>query len=356
MAGEAVVVAANGSHAQSPIRVGTDCSGMGMALFAMRGLRVSFRHVFASDIDAHARDTMQANNPAENVFHDLRDGDSLRLPGVDLYVAGFPCQPFSRAGLLEGFAAPDGRGRIFFYIREYIYQKRPRVFILENVAGLLHAQGGMCFLHIWASLSSLPGYNIRWAILNTQDHGVPQNRPRIFFVGIDQQHDTGTFRFPTALPRISLDLFLDPRLGRPSFMDLPPDSQSTARSNVFNILSNIADAGHDPFNEPWAIDCDSSALRSRGCHDVSPCLTRSRGAGHWLTNRGRRMTVGEMLRLQGWDGPFDRVVSDRQLGQQLGNAMSVNVIERVLCNLLPAAGLWPSDLLNDRWDAGTRNS
>merc|ERR1719336_3661680 len=83
------------------------------------------------------------------------------------------------------------------------------------------------------------------------------------------------------------------------------------------------------------------------------CLTARRNAGHWVTNRGRRMTKSEMMRLQGMPTPAEGFVvnvSEAQLGKQIGNAMSVNVLERIFCRLLPAAGLVPASRLHDRWE------
>jgi len=82
---------------------------------------------------------------------------------------------------------------------------------------------------------------------------------------------------------------------------------------------------------------------------VSFCLTCSRAGGHWLTNRGRRMTKAEMMRLQGMrPATFKLAVSERQLGKQIGNAMSVNVLERIFARALPAARLVANDVF-DRW-------
>mmetsp|Transcript_56206 Transcript_56206/g.174307 ORF Transcript_56206/g.174307 Transcript_56206/m.174307 type:complete len:121 (-) Transcript_56206:526-888(-) len=84
--------------------------------------------------------------------------------------------------------------------------------------------------------------------------------------------------------------------------------------------------------------------------DIAPCLTCSRGQGHWITNRGRRLTKDEMMRLQGIDpASFKTVVSETQLGRQIGNAMSVNVLERIFVKALPAAGLAAHGSLTDRW-------
>eukprot|EP00445_Apocalathium_hangoei_P069137 CAMPEP_0204138222 /NCGR_PEP_ID=MMETSP0361-20130328/17855_1 /ASSEMBLY_ACC=CAM_ASM_000343 /TAXON_ID=268821 /ORGANISM="Scrippsiella Hangoei, Strain SHTV-5" /LENGTH=206 /DNA_ID=CAMNT_0051092003 /DNA_START=39 /DNA_END=656 /DNA_ORIENTATION=- len=87
-------------------------------------------------------------------------------------------------------------------------------------------------------------------------------------------------------------------------------------------------------------------------YDVTPCLTCSRAQGHWVTNRGRRLTKLEQMRLQSIRTPaegFKVVVSDFQLGRQIGNAMSVNILERLLVRILPAAGLALAGSLKDRW-------
>ena len=172
----------------------------------------------------------------------------------------------------------------------------------------------------------------------------------VFFVGIRKDIDRGSFRFPDPLPTTpSIEHFLDPRPIRPSFANLPPETASVARGNVIRLLIAIGDRGCDPFFEPWILDCDSSADRSKASCQISPCLTRSRGQGHWVSNRGRRMNVSEILRLQGWMGPFVQVGSPLQLGRMLGNAMSVNVLQRLYSSLLPAIGWCAPGGLPDPW-------
>jgi DNA (cytosine-5)-methyltransferase 1 len=332
------------------LHVGTDCSGMGMPLLALRGLGITFRHIFASDTSLAARATLQANTPPEIMYDDLRHRSLEKVPAVDLYIAGFPCQPFSMAGLQHGFAAAGGNGLLIFHILAYIRYKQPRVFILEIVAGFVYAAGGEYFMAVTRELRSLQRYNLFWQILNTKEHGVPQNRPRVYFVGILQEFDSGGFAFPSPLTATpSIEAFLDLRPGRPCFLDLPATSSTTANNNVTRLLHSIADQGRDPFFEPWVLDCDSSPDRSRGIYAISPCLTRARGRGHWITNRGRRLNISEMLRLQGWNGPFNQVVTDSQMGELLGNAISVNVMQRLLCKVLPATGLCPPGSVPDPW-------
>merc|ERR1712151_422932 len=110
--------------------------------------------------------------------------------------------------------------------------------------------------------------------------------------------------------------------------------------------------GADPLNKAYVIDCDSTMAWCGWQEDRTPCITCHRAKGHWITNRGRRLSKPEMMRLQGMKPEgFKVVVSDMQWGKQIGNAMSCNVLERIFVRLLPAAGLYPAALLRDRWDS-----
>ena len=131
---------------------------------------------------------------------------------------------------------------------------------------------------------------------------------------------------------------------------LPPETQTVARGNVLRVLCQLQRSGAKPFEFPYIIDCDSSPDRAQFKKDVSPCITCSRGRGHWVTNLKRRFTWAEMMRLQGMSpGLFKVVVSEAQLGIQIGNSMSVNVLERLFVRILPAARLVPHGALPDHW-------
>jgi len=320
---------------------------------ALKNLGLSINHVFACDVNQHAKATILANFPPKIFYDDLTKRNNASAPKADMYVAGFPCQPFSTAGLQQGFGDAKGRGEIFFQVRDYIEAQQPKVFVLENVSGLVKINGGEYFRAILQSLHDLGSYNIYHEILNTKEHGIPQSRRRVYIVGIAKASDRGTFAFPEPLEMPPIEAFLEPREGMPTRTDLPPRSQGTARANVMRALRELQKAGHDPLNETWVVDCDSSAGRSKWFKGVTPCMTCSRGAGHWITSRGRRMNKTEMLRLQGMITPkegFQVVVSDAQLGKQIGNAMSCNVLERLFVRLLPAAGLAAPGNLHDRWE------
>lgn len=198
--------------------IGTDFSGIGSPEEALRMARIKYHSVFACEKDPFARTTFEANNETEHFYQDITTRNQAETPEVDLYVAGFPCQAFSLAGKQLGFE--DVRGTLFFNSADYIRIKRPKVFILENVKGLLShdkvdkkSKYGRTFNTIINLLArtvngqeQLPfyqdnlGYNVYHAVLNTKEHGIPQNRERIFIVGIRPDIDNNTFRFPSKEP------------------------------------------------------------------------------------------------------------------------------------------------------------
>jgi DNA (cytosine-5)-methyltransferase 1 len=320
---------------------------------ALQRLGVSVDHAFACDVNNKARMTIMANFPPRVFYDDLTTRENATAPKVDLYVAGFPCQPFSSEGLQQGFGDKAGRGTIFFRVREYIEAQEPKVFVLENVSGLLTVNGGQYFKAILESLEALGTYNIYHQLLDTKQHGVPQSRRRIYIVGIKRTCDKNIFQFPEPVELPSIENFLEPRTSRPTAAQLPPRTNTTARTNVMRALKDVRSKGHDPLTEAWIVDCDSSPGRAKWVRGISPCFTCSRGSGHWITNRGRRMTKTEMLRLQGMNTEaegFKVVVPPTHLGRQLGNAMSCNVLERLFVRLLPAAGLVTENSLRDKWE------
>lgn len=344
------------------LTINTDCSGMEAPIQAAVNLGIKFEHLFSCDVDKHARATIDANFPPKvEMYLDITVRDHAKAPSCDLYVAGFPCQPFSSAGLQQGFSDQRGRGKIFFDVLNYIKKQQPKVFILENVSGLVRIEGGSYFNAILQELECIgigkgsgKKYNVQHQILDTKHHGVPHSRRRIYIVGIREDADKGTFQFPSKIPMPSIEEFLDPRDAKLAKAGMPPVSQGTAFKNVRTALAKLKADGKDPHKEAWIVDIDSSAPRSKSVFNCAPCITCSRRSGHWVTNRGRRLNLAEMLRLQGMrPDTFIQAVSNAQLGKQIGNAMSVNVLERLLVQLLPAAGLCPASKLTDRWANGT---
>ncbi len=145
-----------------------------------------------SEIDRYATQIYSKHFPEHKNYGDITKIDATALPDFDFLCGGFPCQSFSIAGKRKGF--DDTRGTLFFDIARILRAKQPRLFLLENVKGLLSHDNGNTFKTIIATLDEL-GYDLQWQVLNSKNFGVPQNRERVFIVG----HLRGTSR-PKVFP------------------------------------------------------------------------------------------------------------------------------------------------------------
>jgi len=156
----------------------------------LRGDTRALSCVGYSEIDKYASQIYQAHFPNHKNYGDITKINEKELPDFDLLVGGFPCQSFSIAGKRGGFS--DTRGTMFFELARIIKEKQPRLFVFENVKGLLSHDQGRTFTTIITTLDEL-GYDCQWQVLNSKNHGVPQNRERVFIVG----HSRGTRRPPS---------------------------------------------------------------------------------------------------------------------------------------------------------------
>ena len=154
--------------------------------------RVELECIGYSEIDKYATQIYQKHFPEHHNYGDITKINEAELPDFDILMGGFPCQAFSIAGKRKGF--DDTRGTLFFDIARLIKAKRPRLLLLENVKGLLSHDDGRTFKTIIAALDEL-GYDLQWQVLNSKNHGVPQNRERVLIVG----HFRGTRR-PQVFP------------------------------------------------------------------------------------------------------------------------------------------------------------
>lgn len=142
---------------------------------------LNYECVLSSEIDKHACKTYELN------FHEIPQGDIRLISEVspfDFLLAGFPCQPFSYAGKKQGFG--DTRGTLFFEIERILQKYKPKALLLENVRGLTTHDGGKTFKTIISSLENI-GYGVKYLILNSSNFGVPQNRVRLYIVGLYNQ-------------------------------------------------------------------------------------------------------------------------------------------------------------------------
>jgi DNA (cytosine-5)-methyltransferase 1 len=145
---------------------------------AARDLGLNIKCVLSSEINPDSRETYEMNfgETPQGDIRDIRD-----LPDFDFLLGGFPCQPFSYAGKQKGFG--DTRGTLFFEIERILSEKKPKGFLLENVRGLTTHDGGKTFETILRHLLDL-GYRVKPLILNSSSFGVPQNRVRVYILGL----------------------------------------------------------------------------------------------------------------------------------------------------------------------------
>lgn len=319
------------------MRVGTDCSGIEAPIQALRRLGVPFSHRFSSDIDPHVQRVLREIYKPEVVYEDLMDRDHAAAPEVDLYIAGFPCQPFSYAGRSEGFS--DIRGTVFFGCADYIRHRRPEVFVLENVKGLMSDDKGRTFQTIIDLLSngggtvngqiSLDyftdglGYHVYHSVINSKDHGIPQNRERIFIVGF---REFTPFTFPAEEP---LDKFLaDVLLDEVPEKFILSDAQIEYMGKEVSTGKNHWDYGHH------------SEISKGYAQAITANLHK--GVPYGVVDLGdnyRRLTPMECFLLQDFSTEFFTAVeslgiSDTQLYRMAGNSMTVRVVEKLLRKIL----------------------
>jgi len=250
---------------------------------AAKELGITTECVGYSEIDTHAIKTYEEHFNHDN-YGDATLIDPAALPEFDLLVGGFPCQAFSIAGKRLGF--DEARGTLFFDIARILDAKQPRNFILENVKGLVNHNSGQTLRTILRTLDGL-GYDVQWKVLNSKDHGVAQNRERIYLVG----NLGGT-------PR--------PEVFSPTG---PGNPYSTVGITTETAVARTLTAGG----------------HSGGNHSGMTILRTPDG--------DRRLTPTEWERLQGFPDGWT-IGSDTQRYKQCGNAVTVNVVRDVALRLL----------------------
>ncbi len=323
-------------------------------LFAgIGGMRMGFeaaggRCVFTSEWNPWARETYAANFGAgESIAGDIRDLDEDEIPDHDVLLAGFPCQPFSIAGVSKknalgrphGFACAT-QGTLFFDVARILAAKRPRAFLLENVKNLVNHDRGRTFRVIRQALEKELSYQITWRVIDAA-HFVPQHRERILIVGFREgcAFDLGDLRLPDAEPK--LRAVLHPEDGSEAAEEpytLAPQGKVNPKYTLTNKLWAYLQAyaaKHRAAGNGFGfglVDGDSIArtLSARYYKDGSEILV-SRGKDE----NPRRLTPRECARLMGFPDSFQIPVSDTQAYKQFGNSVAAPVVAAVAQAMQP---------------------
>jgi DNA (cytosine-5)-methyltransferase 1 len=292
-------------------------------LFAgIGGIRQGFEKygckvIFSSEWDKHAQETYELNYK-EKPFGDITQIDEKDIPSFDILLAGFPCQPFSQAGLKKGLA--DTRGTLFFDVARIIDYHRPKVVFLENVKRFKTHDGGKTFQVVKDVLEGM-GYTVYAEVLNAKDFGLPQNRERIFIVGFYGKID---FTFPTPLKtETKLGDILEKKVDKKYILSDALWAGHKRRKEEHIKKGN--GFGYSLFNSKSKY---TSTISARYYKDGSEILIEQKNSNP------RKLTPREAARLQGFPETFKLPQSDTQAYKQFGNSVSVPVISAIAKEIL----------------------
>jgi DNA (cytosine-5)-methyltransferase 1 len=297
-------------------------------LFAgIGGMRLAFEAagcecVLTCEIDQNALITYKKNyQPSHKHLyaHDICKLDSTDIPKHNILIAGFPCQPYSIAGLRKGLK--DERGEVFLEIIRILKDKQPDAFLLENVKGIVNHDGGETFRYMQDQLRKA-GYEIKHDILNSMTHAnVPQNRERIYIIGVLGDVD---FSFPTP-PKTEV------KLG--DILEKKVDAKYTISDTLWaghqrrkaEHIEKGNGFGYSLFNEKSKY---TSTISARYYKDGSEILIEQKG------KNPRKLTPREAARLQGFPDTFVLPASDTQTYKQFGNSVAVPVVNALAKEVL----------------------
>lgn len=303
------------------------CSGVGGGRLGLE--KCGLQSVGRSDTSRLADTTYRGmhNTVNDKNLGNLKKLNKENLPQFDVMIAGFPCQTFSVIGRRQGFS--DDRGQIIFHLARILDECKPSAFILENVRGLVSHDKGKT-LNIILNLLKSSGYDVIYKVITSLDHGVPQMRQRVYFIGVrkDFNININKFEWPEAEPVPHLKKYLveeDNHIKEEELIRFKKYLQNDINIGKFNIEDFLKE-------EYLIIDTRMSDLRLyRG---RVPTL-RSHRDGIYYVKKGtlRELTGHEALLLQGFPKKMVKKVKDsvsnRHLLMQAGNAMTVNVIEKL---------------------------
>jgi DNA (cytosine-5)-methyltransferase 1 len=372
------------------IKVGSDFSGVGAFNQALIKLGIEYNEVFACDMDKFARQTYIHNYGEPEYYPTNVYEREIPTESLDIYMTSPPCQAFSLAGKRLG--KEDKRGILFFNSHEFIQVNKPRFFIFENVRGLLSDDGGRTFQE-WVNMlggksvngvpvlfpheNSAP-YHLYWKVINAKHHGVPQNRERVFLIGI-RDDANNRFQFPREehltkqlknvlegavdkkyfLSKKMIDLlqnyksdkfqitvpFINKKdwartinarvhmMGRQdNYIEI---EDSNIDLNNFKIKSATS-SGYEEATDGDSINFsvpNSETRRGRVGKGVAQTLDTACNQGTIDGFKIRRLTPRECFRLMDFPDTFTWPVSDSQAYKQAGNSIVVNVLYKILKQL-----------------------
>lgn len=308
--------------------------------------KAGFRTVWANDNFLAAAETYKRNvGPIDT--RSIEDVPIEDLPDCDVLLAGFPCQPFSNAGNRKGVSDP--RGTLFFETLRFIDSHKPKVVVFENVKGLLsikNPDGSKLIDGIVRELQDRD-YIVNYQLLTASDYNVPQNRQRIFIVGVRSSHSVKPFVFPEPIERQSLTLKhvlknLPKNDPNNEHWELSPQSKSIIeyipeggswKSVPYDKLPDRLKRIRDDMKRYHSPNFYRRFSRDEICGTITAAATpENSGILHPLENR--RYTVREIARIQSFPDDFIIMGKSKALKyKQVGNAVPPNLAYAVATSI-----------------------
>lgn len=355
------------SHPERTIRLATSFSGIGAIEHSLRRLGLKCKIQFAGDIDENCKKAYFANyDISEEQWHsDIHDFDAKPYKGkIDLFVGGAPCQAFSLRGKHGGFE--DTRGTLFREFARVVIECQPKVFIFENVKGMLSHDKGRTWNVIKRTFEEDCDYDIYYQVLNGKDYGIPQSRERIYCIGFKKETE---FKYPAPIPlkRCVYD-FLEKQFDKKyllkqkgvnfitrsinhlkSYTQINGDILLCQKRNQqfnwhgdFVFHPKLKSDENTPETDEYLFDltdCEENYYKNNmpERYAIKPLNNKKEQMVTVSTNdidcrlgRFRKLTPRECLRLMGFDDSFKIVCSDTETYKQAGNSIIVDVLIALL--------------------------
>ncbi len=288
--------------------------------------KAGFKTVFANDFESKCKETYDENfQDSKLIVEDIRKIGIGDIPDFDFLLGGFPCQAFSIAGHQQGFNDKKGRGNLFFDIAKIIQARKPEGFLLENVKNLKNHDHGKTFRIIIETLKDL-GYYVKSQVLNSMDYGnIPQNRERIYIVGFKNKSAIEKFNFPKPIPlNKTIGDILETEVDEKYYYNNKP-LYDKIKDHIKN-KNTVYQWRRQYVRENKKGVCPTlTANMGTGGHNV-PIIKDEKGI--------RKLTPLECTRVQGFPKSYKLPnLADSVLYKQIGNSVSVPVIERIANNI-----------------------
>ena len=307
----------------------------GIGGFRLGFNQASYQCVFSCEIDSSCQEVYK-NNFDEIPFSDITAIDVKAIPDFEVLTAGFPCQPFSICGKRKGFE--DTRGTLFFHICRILEAKQPRFAVLENVKYLIYHDGGKTLKVILESLEDL-GYYVNYALLNSKDFGVPQNRERLVIVASKNK----AFNFKNLLITKPIPKLGDFLIKNDKFDYLSSD-EYTLIDNPKLQQSGLIFVGYRTHKTIWKKGVRPNTEHLSRVHHqpnriysvtgIHPTIPSQETSGRFFIylpseHKVRKLTINECYKIMGFPNDFKSCNVLGNSYKQIGNSVCVPMIYQI---------------------------